>query len=329
MSWALVQKNSTNGQIASGASISFVSTPAQYNLIVVSLQMNGASIPTSVKDGVGNSFTAAFAGFGASQANGLYFYVAGASQNKSVIPTFTGKSFAVDIFEFSGNYNTLASVQNAGSTGAGATGTNTTTPATVVATVGGVLLFGNVALASSGGVAITANWTLGYSNPNATTSLEGSSFNTNGGAGWSAGTYTPTFTWTTSRSYVAGGAAFVPYAVPTVTESAITAITITGGTANGNVTSSNGSNLSAKGFIYAITAINASPTIGGTGCSTVIDGSTATGSYSDPLSGLTMGTGYSVTAYATNSAGTAYSTVVSFFTSPINKGSSLLIMGVG
>jgi uncharacterized protein (TIGR02145 family) len=102
-----------------------------------------------------------------------------------------------------------------------------------------------------------------------------------------------------------------PIVIPTITtNTAVTSITQTTAASGGNVTADGGGTVSAKGVCWAITAnpsITNSKTSDGTG----------TGSFTSNLSPLLPGTTYHIRAYATNSAGTAYGTDVSFTTNPI------------
>lgn len=104
------------------------------------------------------------------------------------------------------------------------------------------------------------------------------------------------------------GGCGVTAVLPTVTTSATNSITSSGATLNGNVTADGGATVTSRGFCYSTT--NASPTLTN---STVAVGS-GTGTFSTTLSGLTASTQYYVTAYATNSVGTTYSTPISFTT---------------
>ena len=100
---------------------------------------------------------------------------------------------------------------------------------------------------------------------------------------------------------------------PTVTTPTATSITATSATLGGNVTADGGATITERGVVYAATAANADPAIGGTGVTKI----TATGTtevFTAPVTGLTQGSGYSYKAYATNSQGTSYSTVVTFTT---------------
>ena len=99
---------------------------------------------------------------------------------------------------------------------------------------------------------------------------------------------------------------------PTVTTSAVSQITTTTATFNGNVTNVGNPNYTTKGFCY----------IQGTGTPTILDNpttvaGTSAGAYVSNVSGLTDNTTYSVRAYATNSIGTSYGVTQEFSTEEI------------
>jgi chitodextrinase/C1A family cysteine protease len=99
--------------------------------------------------------------------------------------------------------------------------------------------------------------------------------------------------------------------VPTVTTTAVSSISTTTAVGGGNVTANGGGTVTASGIVYSTTT---TPTLtSGTVLST--SPVTTSGSYTLSMSGLTAGTTYYVRAYATNSAGTAYGSQVSFTTS--------------
>lgn len=98
--------------------------------------------------------------------------------------------------------------------------------------------------------------------------------------------------------------------IPTVTTTAVTAVTTTGASTGGDVTSDGGAEVTARGVCYGTTA---NPDI--TGLHTT-DGA-GTGPFTSTLTGLTPGTTYHVRAYATNSEGTAYGNDVTFPTTAI------------
>ena len=99
---------------------------------------------------------------------------------------------------------------------------------------------------------------------------------------------------------------------PTLTNPTATSITTNSATLGGTV-ADNGALIQKRGILYALTAINGNPTIGGTGVIEVDDAAATTGSFTETVTGLTPGTGYSYVAFATNHVGTAYSSPVSLY----------------
>ena len=96
--------------------------------------------------------------------------------------------------------------------------------------------------------------------------------------------------------------------VPTVTTTALTAITGNAAASGGNVTVSGGAEVTARGICFSST--NLTPTVADTKTSD----SKGTGAFTSALASLKGNTTYYVRAYATNSAGTGYGAVVSFKT---------------
>jgi len=96
--------------------------------------------------------------------------------------------------------------------------------------------------------------------------------------------------------------------IPTLTTTAASAITGTTATSGGNITSDNGATITARGICWSTTA---NPTISLT--TKTVDG-TGTGAFTSSITGLAANTLYYVRAYATNIAGTAYGTQVTFTT---------------
>jgi uncharacterized protein (TIGR02145 family) len=95
--------------------------------------------------------------------------------------------------------------------------------------------------------------------------------------------------------------------VPTLTTTAATAITLTTATSGGNITADGGGTVTARGVCWSTTANPAITDAHST------DG-TGTGVFTSSLTSLLPGTTYHIRAYATNSAGTAYGTDLSFTT---------------
>ncbi len=99
---------------------------------------------------------------------------------------------------------------------------------------------------------------------------------------------------------------------PTVTTSAASSITDTGATLNGNITATGGANPTVRGFVYGLTTAY--------GATTTEAGSFSTGAYTGSVSSLTCNTTYHFKAYATNTAGSGYSTDSTFTTSACSGG---------
>ncbi len=113
---------------------------------------------------------------------------------------------------------------------------------------------------------------------------------------------------TLSGSYTNTSCSVTPI-VPTVTTvSPVTSITRTTAIDGGNVTSDGGASVTARGVVWS-TSIN--PTIA---LPTKTSDGTGTGSFTSSLTSLTCNTLYYIKAYATNSAGTAYGSQVTFTT---------------
>jgi parallel beta-helix repeat protein len=100
---------------------------------------------------------------------------------------------------------------------------------------------------------------------------------------------------------------FTTLLVPTVTTQAVTAITATTATGNGNITVLGIPNPTQHGVVWGTSA---NPTT--TGNKTVDGAVSATGAFTSSITGLTAGTLYHVRAYATNTAGTVYGDDVTF-----------------
>lgn len=98
--------------------------------------------------------------------------------------------------------------------------------------------------------------------------------------------------------------------LPTITTTAISAITQTSASSGGEVLSDGGGSISARGVCWSTSP---DPT---TSDRKTTDG-TGAGAYTSILESLTGNTNYYVRAYSTNSVGTSYGNEVSFRTSPV------------
>jgi hypothetical protein len=112
---------------------------------------------------------------------------------------------------------------------------------------------------------------------------------------------------------VDGGFTIDTLELPAIVAPTTSLTSATGATLSAEVTSDGGVGIIERGFVYSTIAINADPLIDGTGVSRVRVAGT-TGVFSTAVTGLNQGIGYSFRAYATNSRGTAYSSVATFST---------------
>ncbi len=129
----------------------------------------------------------------------------------------------------------------------------------------------------------------------------------------SAGQSAATVAQSGTTSFLLTGTA----SAPTVTTP--TSASITGGSAvlGGNITSDGGALVTTSGVVVALTSVNSNPTIGGTGV-TNITGTATLGVFTVNATGLATNSAYTFKAYATNSAGTSYSTAGTFSTLTAN-----------
>jgi uncharacterized protein (TIGR02145 family) len=109
-----------------------------------------------------------------------------------------------------------------------------------------------------------------------------------------------------------------PSQKPILTTNTLTAITQTGVTTGGNITSDGGSAIIARGVVWSTLP---TPNIS---LSTKTTDGTGIGSFTSSLTNLTPKTTYYVRAYATNSAGTGYGNEITFTT----KSDSTSVMGI-
>ena len=102
---------------------------------------------------------------------------------------------------------------------------------------------------------------------------------------------------------------------PSVSDSvSLASVSYNGATLSGTIVSDGASVITSRGFVYAATATNAAPAIGGTGVTTTIDDLGGNDPFTKDIAGLLPATGYTMRAYATNAIGTSYGAAVTFTT---------------
>jgi hypothetical protein len=124
--------------------------------------------------------------------------------------------------------------------------------------------------------------------------------------------------YTAPAGKILKGVAFTPTTVvesaPTVVNPTATAITNSSATLGGTMTTDGNSIVTTYGIVYAPTATNPNPEVGGPGVTVLSNTGSPNGVFSFAASGLSASTGYSFKAFATNAIGTSYSPVGSFST---------------
>lgn len=121
---------------------------------------------------------------------------------------------------------------------------------------------------------------------------------------------------------------YTPATAPVVAAAAtISSIGSVSATLGGSITGNGGAPMTDYGIVWSST--NSNPTVGGAGVTKVQKGATDfTGAFTSSVTGLPQAVRIYFAAYATNSVGTAYSTVYSFYTEPSTQASNVSITGI-
>jgi hypothetical protein len=109
---------------------------------------------------------------------------------------------------------------------------------------------------------------------------------------------------------------------PTVTTNSATSITTNSATLGGSITATGGADATQNGFAYG-TVANLSTVIS----TTTLGGMSGTGSFSSAVASLTAGITYYHRAYATNSGGTGYGSILNFSTGAPARPSMMEVWG--
>lgn len=110
-------------------------------------------------------------------------------------------------------------------------------------------------------------------------------------------------------------------AIPTLNTTAITSITATTASSGGNTLVDNGSAISSKGIVWRI--YPNIPAIGAGNYTGITSDGTGTANFTSYLTSLVAGTRYNVKSYATNSAGTGYGNLTSFWSAASYNGTTV------
>jgi hypothetical protein len=184
-----------------------------------------------------------------------------------------------------------------------------------VTSIAGVTAVSGGAVANDGGATVTARGVCWSVNSSPTT---GDSFTTDGIgiggfvsnlSGLAMGTLYYLRAYATNNVGTAYGneISFTTLDLPTVSTSAVSAITFQSASGGGDVSDDGGAVVSARGICWSQSP---SPTI----LDEFASGGSGNGAFACNLSGLSTGTTYYVRAYATNEVGTVYGNEVSFTT---------------
>ena len=184
-----------------------------------------------------------------------------------------------------------------------------------------------VGISSDGGASITAKGLVWSTSVNPTIAL---TTKTNDGTGTGAFTSSITALSTSTLYYVrayatnANGTVYGAQqsfttlgAVPTLTTTSASSISLTGASTGGNISSDGGTTITSRGVCWSTSSnptVNDNKLVNGNG----------TGSFTINLTGLNGSTTYYLRAYATNAVGTGYGPQISFTTSSLTTGVSYL-----
>jgi hypothetical protein len=204
MAYSIIQStNQSNG--ASPQTTTFTNTPAQSNLILVSIIANGVAALGSVQDGNTNNLTSLNSNTDSLGTWAIYLYgmIATANQSKNIVVTATGLGLHVDIYEVSGNPTSVSNIidnnqNNSGNSGSTTATSSQTYQQNVTSTNSNDLLFVQAGMKTA--VTSPAWTTSGGATVNALQSNAAGSIKLFDGYAIETtnGTFAPYATWTTS-----------------------------------------------------------------------------------------------------------------------------------
>jgi hypothetical protein len=324
MAITLVQSNSANA--SSPSSLAYSSNNTAGNLLIFTGFNPGSGgtygVPT---DSQGNTWNVAVHDAG----SGIFYAMNCRGGANTVTAGFwtSGATAGYAIYEFSGVALTSALDQVAAIVYA-------TWNSSITPTAANELLFAmSYNQNSSGLTSITVG--SGWTTSTTFTYTDGAPHYYVGQAGYMVQTTATTenaSAWSTSGKQEFLMASFFATAAvdPTVTTQAVSSIGTTTATGNGNITATGGVNPTVEGVMWSTSSFS-TPANGTapSGSYATNSGSYGTGAFTVSMTGLTASTTYYVCAFATNSVGYSWGSVVSFTTSAPPVVPECMMMGIG
>jgi len=244
------------------------------------------------------------------------------SFSKSITGLSNGTTYYVQAYATSSAGTTYGSMQSFATTSAPVvTTTAIATFNSTSATMGGnVTADGGAAVTERGVVYSTSDSTPTIGEAGVTKVVNGTTGTgtfTNSVTGLSSGTayYVRAYATNSVGTIYGSTQSFTTTAPAAVSTTAVTTFNSTSATMGGNVTADGGATVTERGVVYSTS--DTTPTIGETGVTQDVNGTTGTGTFSKSVTGLSGGTTYYVRAYATNSVGTTYGSTQSFTTTAL------------
>jgi len=306
----------------------------------ISFTTLATTVPTVVTDSIGSITSTAALGYGDVTNNGGSPVTArGICYSNSPMPTVASHlapsgsdtgffSTTLSPLTSSLTYYARAYATNSTGTGYGAQDTFVTVLVSVptittdsITSVTYTSALTGVSVTSAGGSSITFQGVCYSTSPHPTTSSSYISTGTGVGTftasltGLSSGTtyYVRAFSQNSTGTAYGEELSFttLTITIPTVSTNSVIGISATTATSGGDISSDGGSSVTQRGVCYSKYG---TPTID----SSITSDGTGTGIYNSNMTGLTPVTTYYVRAYATNSIGTAYGSLISFTTDSIH-----------
>jgi len=316
----------------------------------ISFTTLATTVPTVITDSIGSITSSSALGYGDVTDNGGSAVTArGICYGNSPMPTVSSHlapsgsdtgyfSTTLSPLTSSLTYYARAYATNSTGTGYGAQDTFVTVLVSVptivtdsITSISYTSALTGITVTSAGGSTITFQGVCYSTSPHPTTSSSYISTGTGVGSftasltGLSSGTtyYVRAFSENSTGTAYGEELSFTTptITIPTVSTNSVIGISATTATSGGDISSDGGATVTARGVCYSKYG---TPTVD----SSITSDGSGTGIYNSNMTGLTPVTTYYVRAYATNSIGTAYGSLISFTTDSIHTAvSGLPIVG--